>query len=283
MSKPNSIAIALEMSKRRKKKMAKGGEVKSAASEQRPMPEERDNDSAMISRNDSKKSLIDSKWDSQPERKQSMQGMRTTPIKHPKMAPSTGFSSKLRDREDELLQAARPNNGPQEQPPDLYDEEEADKKGPSVPALKMKMMAEGGEVRSSQAKKEGDCTVIRPDTGWGAVIQCAEGGEISPEDEIDEENHASLVAAIMAKRRKMAEGGAVGPDSDMADIEHENNVEHPNSYYRRNEDSALKENYDEDMLDVSQPMDSNEKSVDIDSDDHDMVSLIRRKMKSKAM
>lgn len=118
----------------------------------------------------------------------------------------------------------------------------------------------------------------------------ARGGEIEmPDHEVEEEHHNSIAAAIMAKRRKdsmsadsesdidhemmMAEGGQVDIDS--------NNEEQPNGFYNRNEHAALKENYDSDMDDVSQPDDSNEHGDDIDSDKHDMITVIRRKMKSR--
>ena len=100
----------------------------------------------------------------------------------------------------------------------------------------------------------------------------AEGGMA----EMDEDHHDSLAAAIMAKRKMIADGG-------MVDID-ENAEEQPNGYYHQNEDAALKENYDSDMDDVSQPQDSNLKGdmreMD-ESDPHDMVGSIRKRMKSR--
>jgi hypothetical protein len=89
------------------------------------------------------------------------------------------------------------------------------------------------------------------------------------------EHHDSVAAAIMAKRRKMAEGGRV-------DI-NENNEEQPNSFYEQNEHEALDWDMDDDQLE-DQPMDSNEQGdqrEDDTEDKHDMISAIRRKMKSK--
>jgi hypothetical protein len=106
----------------------------------------------------------------------------------------------------------------------------------------------------------------------------AEGGEIEremdmqPMDEAEEEHHDSIAAAIMARRR-MAEGGQV----DIMD----NAEEEPSDAADEYTEAALKENYDSDMEDVSQPMDSNEHGDDIDEDIHDMVSAIRRKMRSR--
>lgn len=297
---PQALAIAYSI-KRKPKKMAKGGMVnETAKAEHRPMPEETDKDTSEVSHNSGKKPPSEDSWTSTPERRQSMQGMKTTPIKHPKMVPSTGFSSRLRDQEDDLQESAKVNNGPQIEPPKAYDEEEADKLGPEVPALHMKRMAKGGMINKAISMDEaeedlvehpagletdddqmgpsedeymanhfaegGEC-IDRPDAGYGAVICKADGGEI------EEDHHDSIAAAIMAKRRKMAEGGQV-------DIE-ENNMEQPNGYYNRNEEAALKENMDSDFMSEDQPMDSNEHSDDIDSDIHDMVSVIRRKMMAK--
>lgn len=278
-----SIAIAMQVA-RKPKKMAQGGSVKD---EKRPMPSETENDSKNVSQNPGKKPLIESDMTSRPDIRQSQKGPKTTRIKHPKMAGSGAFQVRLRDQEDDLQESAQVNNGPQRQPPESLDEEGADRQGPDADALHMKRMAHGGQIESSV---EEDYT-NKADKGFGAIIFKAEGGEIEQE----EERHASLAAAVMAKRRAaahgadsdsdieqmLAEGGAVGPGSDMADIEHENNVEHPNGYYERNEDSALKENYDEDMLGLHQPEDSNEHGDDIPADEHDHIDMLRRRMKAK--
>lgn len=150
----------------------------------------------------------------------------------------------------------------------------------------------------------------------------AEGGSIEHDmddqdtDEINNEHYDSIVATIMAKRRaqaaldsgsgdmdemvRMYTGGQVEDNTDKvgstdgiftfprdseADLDL-NSMEQPNGYYKRNEDAALKENYDEDMHDMSQPEDSNEHGDQNESDsenEHDdmLVSSIRRKMKAK--
>lgn len=87
----------------------------------------------------------------------------------------------------------------------------------------------------------------------------AQGGMV--EDEIADEHYSSIAAAIMAKKQKMADGGMV-------------NQEEPNEMDELNE-AALKENYTEDL---SQPQGSNLHSVELDSDEHDMISKIRSKM-----
>ncbi len=141
----------------------------------------------------------------------------------------------------------------------------------------------------------------RPDKGWGAIIVKPGGGGSKPsapmaeggmlDDEMEDERHSSIAAAIMAKRNQMhdlVDSGALDEDdavkgyADGGEVDlNLNSMEQPNSYYKRNEDAALKENYDNDFKDLSQPEDSNEHGDDIDSDKHDMISAIRRKMKSR--
>ncbi len=112
--------------------------------------------------------------------------------------------------------------------------------------------------------------------------------EADAEREAEIEHHASVAASIMAKRR-MANGGVV----DTLDPKHEddaalpegavdiddNGREMPNPMDHRNHD-ILSDNLDEDLMDVDQPMDSNEHAADIEKDKHDMISAIRRKMKA---
>lgn len=82
----------------------------------------------------------------------------------------------------------------------------------------------------------------------------------------------SVADAIMAKRKRMAEGGE-------ADLQDSNGDEHLNYEDDLSFDAARKKTYyDLDQLE-KQPHDSNEHGDDIDSDEHDMVSSIRRKMK----
>lgn len=270
--KPQDQALAIAYSmKRKKKKMAKGGEVnESAVTEQRPMPEETDKDASMVSRNDAKKPLVDSQWVGQPTVEQARKPSRT-PLKHPKMVPSNVFSTRLRDQEDDLMESASP--GPYgAQPPQVLDEEDADKQGPSVPALEMKMMADGGMIDEEDE---------------------------SPEEEEEEIEHAASIAAeIMARRHikdMYAEGGEIhshdsiySDDSDQADLSR-NADEDANEEDQLSFNSLRKENYSESegLMQLDSPMDSNEhgdEREDAESDPHeqDMISSIRRKMKSKS-
>lgn len=137
----------------------------------------------------------------------------------------------------------------------LRDEEE------DLSPMEPKKMANGGEVDAPHGIDE-----IKPDKGYGKIIiMKAEGGMVK-EDEMDDADESSIASAIM-KRRQMAEGG-------MVDIE-ANAEEMPNQMDKLNE-AALKENYDEDMESVSQPMDSNEHG-----DRREMIKSIRSKMISK--
>lgn len=170
-------------------------------------------------------------------------GLEPAPIKRDKE------QQRLHDEEAHLMDSMPPAS-PEEQPAKVMDEERPKRQGPKVPALDMKMMAEGGEIE-------------------------------------EEDRAESIVQAIMAKRamKRDAEGDIMHPgDEDLeegqVDID-DNAYEMPNSYYHQNEEAALKENYDEDMMDVDQPMDSNEHDVEIESDKHDMISQIRSKMKRK--
>lgn len=92
------------------------------------------------------------------------------------------------------------------------------------------------------------------------------------EDEMEEDEHPSVASAIMAKRKKMANGG-------MVDL-NKNSEEDLNNEDQMSFKAGLKEQYDLDQLDP-QPMDSNEHGDEIDSDKHDMISMIRKKIASK--
>lgn len=109
------------------------------------------------------------------------------------------------------------------------------------------------------------------DDEMGAQM-AADGGMI--DHEMEDEKHSSIAAAIMARkgRKMMAEGGQV-------DIE-DNAQEEPNGLQDLNE-AALKENYDSDMEDVSQPEDSNEMGDEHEDESEnkmDRISAMRSRM-----
>lgn len=255
-----------------------------------------------------------------------------TKLSRPKLANGI---LKVRDRDDaaqeeDMMNSMHPDEYGK-QPSRHLDDESADRQGPTTPSLRMRMMAEGGEIEMSQKpapkpakpvgntldykelrrqyieknrKKyaegghvdmevgqgpeedndehpdglESDDDMMSPAHDEYMADHFAEGGEMDdmdqPEAEAEDEHHDSLVASIMAKRKAkmMAEGGQIDLD--------QNAEEQPNDYYHRNRE-ILKENYDSDMDSVSDPMDSDMHGDDIDSDEHDMISSIRRKMKAK--
>lgn len=271
--KPKDQALAVAYSvRKRAKKMAKGGPV-SAKTEARPMPEQKSADSVEVSQNSMKKPLVQADMTSHPEMKQARKGLRTTPIKHPRMAHSDVLQARLQDEEDHLQAMAK--GGMINEEVSMKDSEEDmvqhpeglesdnDEMSPPEEEIMAKKMASGGSTD-------------RPDTGWGKIIFKADGGEISPEDEVENDEESSIAAAIMA-RKKMAEGGVVdNNEEESAD---------PSPYDDRNE-AVMKENYDQDMEDVSQPMDSNEHGhILSDEDEHDgsLVSKIMAKRRKSAM
>lgn len=97
-----------------------------------------------------------------------------------------------------------------------------------------------------------------------------------------EEHYASIADAILKKKHAanmMADGGMVD-DEGEADLQANSN-EDLNLEDQLSFDAARKKTYyDLDQLD-EQPEDSNEHGDAIDSDDHDMISSIRKKMKMK--
>lgn len=164
---------------------------------------------------------------------------------------------------------------------------------------KRKKMADGGMVKpGTPSTSKGISYVNKPDSGYGGIIFKAEGGMVDEEELMSElppkkypgmsedrgpakgqymADHfaeGGMIDQIRARRKMMAEGG-------MVDL-NENAMERPESFDKRNA-AILKENYDSDMEDVSQPMDSNEHGHMIDEDEHDMISAIRSKIHAKRM
>lgn len=289
---------------------ADGGVVnESAKSERRPMPDERDKDTKLIIHNSDKKIQINDGVLDQPTVKQAQKPSRV-PLKHPKMVPSSVFSTRLRDEEDNLQSSASVNDGSQEQPPKQDDEEDAISERPDIPSLHMKKMANGGVVSLEEAAKTNEPAVParKPDDkrlpqDEYTADHFAKGGMADsysdqPREEAEEEHHASIAAAIMAKKARQSqlisdsdideqinlyEGGQVeGSDESQADIM-SNGAEHPNAYYGHNE-AILKENYDSDMDGVDQPSDSNEHGdsrEEASENDQSLVSRIRSRMAVK--
>lgn len=209
-----------------------------------------------------------------------------------KVIDEDAMDLRLRDDESDLMIHDDPSGDEGDADAHSLDEVDGNRKGPAVSDMEhehsngRKPYAEGGEAREEDdtvGKRDGLFTFPKEDDGH---------------DEMEMDHHDSIASAIMANRDRMhaeidsgahdldeavrmAEGGEV--EDSQADIM-ENGEEQPNGYYPRNEDEVLKENYMDDMGDVSQPDDSNEtgdEREDSKSDKHDMVEKIRRSMKSK--
>lgn len=204
--------------------------------------------------------------------------MKVSSKKHPDMTQSKAFTAKLRTDEDMYAEGGKI----------------ADKQRLSEEAEEL--MSRPQEDEHSETGKEKDDTRVHPEEDDffddpDDYRMLAKGGEVSDFTEEEIDHGASIAAAIMAKRRKMAEGGEIlsedaleTTDDEMADLsrnaEEDQNFEDQLSF-----DALRKENYAEaDALDqLDQPEDSNLKGQDAD-DEHDMdlVSAIRSKMKKRS-
>ncbi len=320
--KPQDQALAIAYATKRKnkrKKMAEGGITKnSAAMEPRPMPSERANDSKMVSQNSGNKPAKNDNWLDQPTvaQAQSNNGRMVKPIKRPAMVPSNAFSTRLYDEESRLQDSASP--GPYgAQPPEHDNEEDAAKQGPSVPALKMKMMYEGGAV-SEQAAEEDMHPSLSPLDGLddemgpsedeymaghfasggsvrsgSSTMDYNEGGEIddSLSHEQNMEHEDSIASAIMAK--KYARGGEILEDSpdihshgsmdsdDSSQVDLSRNAdEDANEEDQASFDALRKENYSESdgLRQLDQPMDSNRHGDMREEDESDPHDKVSRIM-----
>lgn len=128
----------------------------------------------------------------------------------------------------------------------------------------------------------------------------ASGGMDQPEDEAEEMHAASLAAAVMARRKKMARGGEIihdseeplshgsmdSDDSDMADLSR-NAEEDANEEDQASFDALRKENYSdsEGLRHMDSPEDSNEhepEHEEMDIHDRSVVGQIRSKMRKKS-
>lgn len=103
------------------------------------------------------------------------------------------------------------------------------------------------------------------------------GAKVNWQDDEEEtlDNHYDSIAdAIIAKRKAkmMADGG-------MVDLE-ANSEESPNEEDQMSFKANGKEQYDDSQL-SAQPEDSNEHGDELDSDEHDMISRIRAKIRAK--
>lgn len=232
------------------KKMAKGGMAdESANTEVRPSPEEHDKDSHEVSRNSGDKpSRHDGALDrSTVAQAQSNNGRKVNPIKHPRMVPSSVFSTKLQGQEDDLMELGSQDR--QEEGPDRH--------GPDADSLDMKMMAEGGKVKHSEYMNE-----IKRSQGRGVNAQSphreagvSEAGRHVRNGETERAKETMRGPLydnrqIKPKLKGLAEGGMVdnpdhAPQSKMhpdllrrAKIEHEKMRKNKNGFNPTDEDNA---------------------------------------------
>lgn len=228
--KPQDQALAIAYSvKRKKKKMAHGGEVKneSAISEQRPMPEE--------------KAAAPAPQMPKPSR---------MPLKMPKMVPTSSFSVRMRDQEEDPKMD-------QPMPESIMEHEEPEMDQPDL-------LAEGGMIDMDQELEDED-EMEHAASIASAIMskrqKLAEGGEILSHDSI------------------------YSDESDMADLSR-NADEDANEEDQLSFNALRKENYSESegLEDLDSPMDSNEHDEQIESDLHErkMISAIRSRMKKKS-
>lgn len=148
--KDQSLAIAYSVKRKaqRKKKasggmvesgskdmnMAEGGYVNdSAKTEQRPMPEERDQDRGMVSRNSGKKAIKDGQWTDNPTVEQAQRPSRVA-LSRPKLKGSDAFSVRYQDEIEQDLHrtSSEAPDGYGKEPKKAYDEEGANRQGPKV-------------------------------------------------------------------------------------------------------------------------------------------------------
>ena len=169
---------------------------------------------------------------------------------------------------------------------DSHDEMGANRQGPQVPDMEephndeqSSAYAEGGEVNERRREEDG--------------IGKRESLFHFPKEENDEDESASLAAAIMAKRKMMARGGEIkshdsiySDDSDQADLSR-NADEDANEEDQLSFNALEKENYSESpaLRQANHPEDSNMHSPEhdeMDVEDRSIVSQIRNKMKKKS-
>ncbi len=147
--KPQNQALAISYAVKRKnaKKKASGGTVESGSrdmnmaeggevnvkQQKRPMPDNTYNDSKDVAQNRGNKPPKNDQWTDNPTIKQAQSNTsrKVMPIKHPKMVPQSGYTTRLRDEEDDLQSSARP--GPYDEQPPAHDNEEGpNRQGPAV-------------------------------------------------------------------------------------------------------------------------------------------------------
>lgn len=244
--KPQKQSLAIAYSVKRKnakKKMAEGGEI-TAKGENRPMPDEEFNDSSDVSMNRGKKSLGKSDWTDDTYSDQA----------------SRSFSKPQREMDTDFV------NESEAEADNAYDFEEMD--------MEKESSSDPLDINEHHYEDIEDAKYAR---GGEVGNPKLEESHKMPSDE--DEHYDNIADAILAKKRrsKYADGG-------MVDLE-ANSEEAPHYGYKQNLKAYMKEQYDDSQI-SSQPEDSNEMGDSREDEsenehDADIVSSIRRKMKSK--
>lgn len=291
-----NLALAYDLKKKNKKKMAEGGSVdESASSERRPMPDQKAADAKMVSRNSAKKAPSQDSWTDTPTEKQAVMnnGRKALKIKHPRMVPSDAFSVRLRSDEDDLQESAKPKlaeGGMINEEVSMHDAEE--------------------DMVEHPARLEEDDDQMAPAKDEFMADHFAHGGQVDIDEEEAIEHAASIASAIMARKKRLAqdsgshdedqaeryaEGGEIkshdsiySDDSDEVDLSR-NADEDANEEDQLSFNALRKENYSESegLKQLDSPDDSNEHAdmrEDESENKHDsrVVSAIRRKMRMKS-
>lgn len=248
------IAIAYSIQNKNKKKMALGGSVE-GASHSKPTysrnpgtPEKKPDDRRL-----DPKDYMSDQWAGGPDPKTKPDNNR--PPMDEYMANHFAEGGTVEDLKAQGIHVSFPEAEQDSNPNVATHEGRDDEKAPSEDEFMASKFSQGGEVDEPDSTDQ-------------------------PEPEEEEEKHASITAAIMAKKRKnMADGG-------MVDLE-ANSEESPNMEDQYSFDAIKKEQYDDSQL-SKQPKDSNESGddrEDSEENDHDkgITSAIRKRMKSKRM
>lgn len=149
----------------------------------------------------------------------------------------------------------------------------------SVKRKNRKKYADGGKVKDKPL-------VVKDDSSGDIINVPKKPGVMDYVKEAFQDSGTRANIDAARKRTGMAEGGEIEHEGDelledgQVDLD-DNAREIPNQFYHANEHEALEENFDEDIMKMSQPEDSNLQDVEISSDKHDRIAQMRSKMRSK--
>lgn len=195
-----------------------------------------------------------------------------------------------RERSDEahLQSGASPSEDEGHIYADEHNEEGPDRQGPAI--------SDNEEPHSEHDRMYRDNMHSQPDDMNPADHPYAsDRSDDQPDDESQLMHEASIAAAIMAKRRRMARGGAIlsedsmeTTDDDQADLTR-NAEEDANMEDKASFDALRKENYDEEdaLRQADSPRDSAQRADEEESDsenrhDRSLVGKIRSNMKKRS-